>query len=170
MREARQQSESNRRPEYTSPTIGTYFREGFYMIGDLNLDRSVTVSDFIDLLTNFNQAGEWSAGDFNGDGLVTVSDIIDLVSNWGIEYPAEAAQVASFAESMSLPASTPTSSVATSDSTLNSVDAVDPNLNSDLLSQAEVSETSTDNSSPRLLTGPNRKGIIRPVWFTYPRR
>jgi len=170
MREARQQSGSNWRPEYTSPTIRSYFREGFYMVGDLNLDHSVTISDFIDLLTNFNQAGEWSAGDFNGDGLVTVSDIIDLVSNWGTESPSEAAQVANFAESMSLPASTLASSAAITDSTLNSSDAVDPNLNSDQLSQTEFTETSSDNSSLKLLTGPNRKGIIRPVWFTYPRR
>ena len=135
------------------------------------MDGGVSISDFITLSAHFGESDQsWANGDLNGDGLVTVSDIIDLVSNWGTESPSEAAQVANFAESISLPASTLASSAAITDSTVNSSDAVDPNLNSDQLSQTEFTETSSDNSSLKLLTGPNRKGIIRPVWFTYPRR
>ena len=45
--------------------------------GDLNLDGVVTISDFIDLASNFNQLGvTWQEGDINYDGAVTISDLI----------------------------------------------------------------------------------------------
>jgi hypothetical protein len=49
-------------------------------IGDINLDGSVTISDFIDLASNFNTGGAvtWEEGDINNDGNVTISDFIDL--------------------------------------------------------------------------------------------
>jgi len=54
-------------------------------IGDLNLDGTVTISDFIDLASNFNRVGgtTWQMGDVNYDGSVTISDFIDLASNFG---------------------------------------------------------------------------------------
>jgi fibronectin-binding autotransporter adhesin len=53
-------------------------------VGDLNLDGTVTISDFIDLASNFNHAGgaTWQMGDVNYDGSVTISDFIDLASNF----------------------------------------------------------------------------------------
>jgi len=57
--------------------------------GDLNLDGNVTISDFIDLASNFNTSGPnitWQEGDLNYDGQVTISDFIDLASNFGSSY------------------------------------------------------------------------------------
>ena len=59
-------------------------------IGDLNLDGLVTISDFIDLASNFNATNKtWQEGDLNGDGLVSISDFIDLASNFGQSYAGE---------------------------------------------------------------------------------
>ena len=56
-------------------------------IGDLNLDGAVTISDFIDLASNFNATGKtWQEGDLNNDGNVTISDFIDLASNFNASY------------------------------------------------------------------------------------
>jgi hypothetical protein len=58
-------------------------------IGDLNLDGSVTISDFIDLASNFNSSGPnitWQEGDLNYDGSVTISDFIDLAANFNSSY------------------------------------------------------------------------------------
>jgi hypothetical protein len=55
--------------------------------GDLNLDGQVTISDFIDLASNFNQIGvTWQEGDLNYDGQVTISDFIDLAANFNGSY------------------------------------------------------------------------------------
>jgi hypothetical protein len=66
-------------------------------IGDLNLDGCVTISDFIDLASNFNKPGFWFQGDLNGDGQITISDFIDLASNFnkcydGTEFPIAATE------------------------------------------------------------------------------
>ncbi len=59
-------------------------------IGDLNLDGQVTISDFIDLASNFNGTGKtWQEGDLNYDGSVTISDFIDLASNFGASYTGQ---------------------------------------------------------------------------------
>jgi len=58
-------------------------------IGDLNLDGTVSISDFIDLASHFNGSGDWQSGDLNGDGLVSISDFIDLASNFGGSYAGE---------------------------------------------------------------------------------
>jgi len=58
-------------------------------LGDLNLDGSVTISDFIDLASHFNGAGGWQEGDLNYDGSVTISDFIDLASNFNTSYTGE---------------------------------------------------------------------------------
>jgi hypothetical protein len=56
-------------------------------IGDLNLDGVVSISDFIDLASNFNIDGAtWQEGDLNYDGSVTISDFIDLASNFNASY------------------------------------------------------------------------------------
>src|SRR5204863_190872 len=55
-------------------------------IGDLNLDGTVTISDFIDLSSNFGQSGPnitWQEGDLNYDSAVTISDFIELSANFG---------------------------------------------------------------------------------------
>jgi hypothetical protein len=74
--------------------------------GDLNLDGSVSISDFIDLASNFGATGaSWAEGDLNYDGAVTISDFIDLASNFGASYsgevfpisPEDSAKLAEFA-------------------------------------------------------------------------
>ena len=53
----------------------------------MNLDGQVTISDFIDLASNFNATGKtWQEGDLNNDGSVTISDFIDLASNFNSSY------------------------------------------------------------------------------------
>jgi hypothetical protein len=78
-------------------------------IGDLNLDGSVTISDFIDLASNFNANNKtWQEGDLNNDGSVTISDFIDLASNFNGSYsgsigainPGDQQTLASFASSL----------------------------------------------------------------------
>ena len=55
----------------------------YTVMGDLNLDKTTSISDFIDLSANFNASGGWRQGDLNYDKLVTISDFIDLSSNFG---------------------------------------------------------------------------------------
>jgi Ca2+-binding RTX toxin-like protein len=57
-------------------------------VGDANLDGMVTISDFIDLSSNFNNVGTatWQEGDLNYDGNVSISDFIDLAANFGGSY------------------------------------------------------------------------------------
>jgi autotransporter-associated beta strand protein len=58
--------------------------------GDLNLDGVVSISDFIDLATNFGSTNAtWQEGDLNYDGSVTISDFIDLASFFGSTYSGE---------------------------------------------------------------------------------
>ena len=60
------------------------------VIGDLNLDGSVTISDFIDLAAHFNATGAtWADGDLNYDQAVTISDFIDLAANFGTSFSGE---------------------------------------------------------------------------------
>jgi len=82
-------------------------------IGDLNLDGSVTISDFIDLASHFNQLGTatWQEGDLNYDRNVTIADFIDLASNFDSSYvgdawpisQADAAMLADFAQAHGVP-------------------------------------------------------------------
>jgi hypothetical protein len=77
-------------------------------IGDVNMDGIVSISDFIDLASNFNAPGDWQHGDLNGDGVVTISDFIDLASNFNTSYSgatwpmstSESAALAQFASSV----------------------------------------------------------------------
>jgi autotransporter-associated beta strand protein len=55
--------------------------------GDLNLDGVVSISDFIDLASNFGASNAtWQEGDLNYDGQVSISDFIDLASNFNGSY------------------------------------------------------------------------------------
>jgi len=56
------------------------------LIGDLNLDNQVSISDFIDLAANFDAAGVWASGDLNYDDITTISDFIDLASHFNEVY------------------------------------------------------------------------------------
>jgi hypothetical protein len=76
----------------------------YTLIGDLNLDKSVSISDFIDLASHLNQSGTWREGDLNSDGLITIADFIDLASNFNQSFasattpppmPASSIQLAS---------------------------------------------------------------------------
>ena len=61
-------------------------------IGDLNLDGTVTISDFIDLSSNFGASGPgvtWQEGDVNYDNAVTIGDFIDLSANFGASYAGD---------------------------------------------------------------------------------
>jgi len=70
----------------------------------------VTISDFIDLASNFNTIGTatWQEGDLNYDRNVTISDFIDLASNFNGSYAGGAGAInsedvqtlASFAQSV----------------------------------------------------------------------
>jgi hypothetical protein len=72
-------------------------------IGDLNLDGTVSISDFIDLASNFNSSAPtitWQEGDLNYDGSVTISDFIDLAANFNSSYVGDRETVAEFAQSI----------------------------------------------------------------------
>lgn len=58
-------------------------------LGDLNLDGSTTIADFIALASHFNQPGLWQDGDINYDGSVTIADFIALASNFNQSYTGE---------------------------------------------------------------------------------
>jgi hypothetical protein len=64
----------------------------YTVIGDLNLDGTVSISDFIDLAAHFNTASgaTWQIGDVNYDGAVTIADFIDLASNFNQSISGEA--------------------------------------------------------------------------------
>src|SRR5207237_9600295 len=73
--------------------------------GDLDLDGAVTISDFLDLASNFNSSGPnitWQQGDLNYDGAVTISDFIDLAANFGSSYAAAASSPSPVPEPTSL--------------------------------------------------------------------
>src|SRR5439155_19903695 len=63
-----------------------------WLTGDLNKDGQVSISDFIDLASNFGKTNAiWSDGDLNLDGTVTIADFIDLAANFGNRLPPPAA-------------------------------------------------------------------------------
>jgi autotransporter-associated beta strand protein len=56
----------------------------YTLLGDADLDGSVTGSDFTALVGNLGKSGRvWDQGDFDYDGSVTGSDFTDLVGNLG---------------------------------------------------------------------------------------
>jgi len=69
-------------------------------VGDLNLDGTVSISDFIDLAAHFNGSGGWQEGDLNFDGTVSISDFIDLASNFNTSYSGEVFPISASDETM----------------------------------------------------------------------
>ena len=63
---------------------GTAILLRYTLLGDANLDGSVTSADFVELAQNFGKASPvWCAGDFNYDGNVNALDFNALASNYG---------------------------------------------------------------------------------------
>ena len=69
--------------DWTNTTV-TY-RDLVRLMGDTNLDRTVSPADYTAVTTNWNQAGGWAQGDFNGDGQVSPADYVILTTNWGTD-------------------------------------------------------------------------------------
>ncbi len=80
---------SNSGPLYTSflgePNLnGSEILVRYTVVGDLNLDRQVSIGDFIDLSSHFGQSpANWGEGDVNYDDSVSIADFIALASNFG---------------------------------------------------------------------------------------
>ncbi|HEV8606849.1 MAG TPA: right-handed parallel beta-helix repeat-containing protein [Tepidisphaeraceae bacterium] len=70
------------------------------LVGDLNLDNQVTISDFIDLASNFNSSGTWVNGDLNYDDVISISDFIDLASNFNQVFTPAAPAFAAASEAI----------------------------------------------------------------------
>jgi hypothetical protein len=88
----------------------------YTLLGDADLDGSVTGSDFTELVGNLGKSGRvWDQGDFDYDGLVTGSDFTALVGNLGksatgaaVEIPAsDYAAIDAFAAANGLMADVP---------------------------------------------------------------
>src|SRR5205085_12022247 len=65
----------------------------YTLIGDLNLDKQVSISDFIELASDSGQAGNWRQGDGNYDQNITIADFIDLSSNFGQALAASSLEI-----------------------------------------------------------------------------
>jgi hypothetical protein len=64
----------------------------YTLVGDANLDGSVSLADFNALAANFGSTAQhWFDGDFNFDGSVNLSDFNLLAVNFGLTLPASAA-------------------------------------------------------------------------------
>lgn len=59
----------------------------YTLYGDANLDGTVSIADFSQLASNYNQPGVWSAGDFNYDGTIGIGDFSFLASNYNKSVP-----------------------------------------------------------------------------------
>jgi hypothetical protein len=56
----------------------------YTLIGDTNLDGTVNLTDLLNLLNSYGQAGrDWAQGDQNYDGSVNLTDLLDLLNNYG---------------------------------------------------------------------------------------
>ncbi|MFQ5806645.1 MAG: hypothetical protein ACE5I3_09365, partial [Phycisphaerae bacterium] len=53
------------------------------LLGDLDLDNDVDLSDLALLLANYGCTSECSSGDLDGDGDVDLSDLAALLANYG---------------------------------------------------------------------------------------
>jgi hypothetical protein len=58
-------------------------------IGDLNLDGTVTIADFLALASHFGSPGTWQDGDINYDGTVSIADFLELAGNFNSSYSGE---------------------------------------------------------------------------------
>jgi hypothetical protein len=58
-------------------------RFGRTLIGDVNVDGTVNLTDLLDLLNYYGQVGQgWNNGDTNGDGAVNLTDLLSLLNNY----------------------------------------------------------------------------------------
>jgi hypothetical protein len=83
-----------------------YILDLFFLKGDLNRDRQVSIADFITLASNFGKTNAtYADGDVNYDGEISIADFIDLAANFNKTLPAPApalAPQAAAAESISI--------------------------------------------------------------------
>jgi len=54
----------------------------YTLLGDTNLDGSVTFDDLVNLARRFNQPGLWTNGDSNYDGQVDFNDLVNIARNF----------------------------------------------------------------------------------------
>ncbi|MGA2499329.1 MAG: pre-peptidase C-terminal domain-containing protein, partial [Tepidisphaeraceae bacterium] len=55
----------------------------YALLGDTDLDGRVTQADYLNVLANQGNAGQWITGDLNGDGMVTPDDLAVVSANLG---------------------------------------------------------------------------------------
>jgi hypothetical protein len=61
----------------------------FFLNGDLNLDRSVTIADFLALASKLGQSNAtWTDGDLNYDSQVSIADFLALSANFNKTLPS----------------------------------------------------------------------------------
>jgi hypothetical protein len=102
---ARKQASFNWDAQYTAGAVKNYLQGGFFVAGDVNMDATVSIADYIILLSNFQQTGQdWSSGDFDGDGLVSMADLIDLTTNFMVSSPGAPLPQSAASESVTLDA------------------------------------------------------------------
>jgi uncharacterized protein YkwD len=69
--------------------------------GDINLDGTVTIADFLGLAGNFNSSGvTWQEGDLNLDGNVTIADFLELAGNFNTSYSGETFPISDFEQQL----------------------------------------------------------------------
>jgi len=54
----------------------------YTLVGDVNLDGAVNITDVNALVPHYNSTGSWTGGDFNYDGQVNITDVNALVPNY----------------------------------------------------------------------------------------
>ena len=63
------------------------------LLGDVNLDGTVSFPDFLELARGFGEQGTWVDGDFDGDGEVAFPDFLALAGNFGESASTAAAAI-----------------------------------------------------------------------------
>jgi hypothetical protein len=69
------------------PLDGSSLIIRYTLAGDVNLDRTVNITDFAVLAANFNQTSRWSLGDFNYSGTTEIGDFALLASSFNRSIP-----------------------------------------------------------------------------------
>jgi hypothetical protein len=82
----------------------------YTLVGDVNLDGSVNITDVNTLVPHYNSSGDWTGGDFNYDGKVNITDANALVPNYNTSLPAGVGAVAAATLASSASASAATAS------------------------------------------------------------
>jgi hypothetical protein len=68
---------------------GGFWSGSCFLLGDLNHDGTVNLSDLAQLLANYNttSGATYEDGDLNGDGAVTLPDLAELLAHYGDACP-----------------------------------------------------------------------------------